>query len=347
MKILFTQLESWEKEYFEARLGDYELQFFPARRSLGVSGDDRLLKENLPEDKSADILCVFVGSEIDKDVIDAFPNLKFIATRSTGFDHIDVKYANSKNIPVSSVPNYGMNTVAEFAMTLILALSRKLYPAIRRLKEGSEDFNYEGLKGFDLKDKTLGVIGTGNIGRHVIKMAKGFDMNVIAYDAFPNKDFETQLGFKYVNKLEDLLSQSDIITIHVPLLPSTTHLINKDNIKYIKQGAILVNTARGEIVETEALVLALMNGPLAGAGMDVIEGEGDIKDETTFLYKGHPKEQEIKSFLANHVLMKMDNVLITPHTAFNTQEALERILDTTIENINGYVAGKPINLVKM
>ena len=130
----------------------------------------------------------------------------------------------------------------------------------------------------------------------------------------------------------------------VPFLPSTFRLINKDNIKFIKPGAILVNTARGEIIETEALVLALMNGPLAGVGMDVLEGEGDIKDETAFLYYGHPKEQELKSFLANHVLMKMDNVLITPHTAFNTKEAIIRILDTTIENIEGFTGGKLINL---
>ena len=333
-KILFTELKDWEKKYFQKKLTGFELEFF----------DERLLGDNLPADKSMDVICTFVGSEINKEVLDSFPNLKFITSRSTGFDHIDIKYAAEKKIPVSYVPNYGMNTVAEFAFGLILMLSRKLYPAIRRLKEGSEEFNYEGLTGFDLKDKILGVIGTGNIGRNVIKMAKGFDMRIIAYDAFPNKDFEGQLGFKYVEKLEDLLSQSDVITVHVPFLPSTFRLINKDNIKFIKPGAILVNTARGEIIETEALVLALMNGPLAGAGMDVLEGEGDIKDETAFLYYGHPKAEEIKSFLANHVLMKMDNVLITPHTAFNTKEAIIRILDTTIENIKGFTGGKLINL---
>jgi len=179
----------------------------------------------------------------------------------------------------------------------------------------------------------------------MIKIAKGFDMNVLAFDPFPNLDFAKANNFNYVS-LEDLLKNSDIISIHCPLNKETHHLINKNNIKFIKKGAYLINTARGGIVETDALILALEKGILAGAGLDVLEEEGETKDELNLLTVAHPREQELRIILQNHILMKMPNVLITPHNAFNSQEALERILQTTIQNIKGYIAGQPINLVK-
>jgi len=333
-KIAFFEVEDWETEYFKKKFTDFELQFYK----------EPLNKDDIPKDASAEGISVFVSSKVGEEVIKKFPNLKIITTRSTGFDHIDAAAAKKHNVAVSYVPYYGMNTVAEFTMGLILTLSRKLYKAIYRVKE-QDIFNYQGLKGFDLKGKTLGVIGTGNIGRYVIKMAKGFEMNVIAYDAYPNKALESELGFKYVDKLETLLGHSDIITLHVPLLPTTQHLINKDTIDFIKKGAYLVNTSRGEVIETEALALALKKGILAGVALDVLEVEGEIQNEAAFLKYGHPNEHDLKAFLASHILMDMDNVVVTPHTAFNTQEALERILDTTIDNIRGYFAGKPVNQI--
>lgn len=340
MKIAFFEIEKWEEEYIrnmnhESGILNHELFF----------SEQKLNKDNLPANRDAEIISVFVGSKIDKDVIAAFPNLKIITTRSTGFDHIDLAAAKEKNIPTAYVPGYGDNTVAEFAFGLLLNLSRKMYQAIDRIKE-TENFNYEGLRGFDLQGKIIGIVGTGRIGQYAIKIAKGFGMNVIAYDAFPKPELAEQLGFKYVS-FDELLAQSDVIDLHVPYIaPSTSsgqafthHMINLNNISKIKKGSILINTARGAIVETDALVKALKDGILGGAGMDVLEEEGIIQDEAAFLLYGHPEESNLKTTLENHVLMEMPNVLITPHTAFNTIEAIQRILDTDMTNIKEFIQG--------
>jgi D-lactate dehydrogenase len=328
MKIAFFEIEQKEVEYIKEQLPGADIFF----------SDQKLSKENLPQEKDFDAVSVFVGSKIDADVIAAFPNVKLITTRSTGFDHIDLKFAAGKGIKTGYVPGYGDNTVAEFAFGLILNLSRKMYLAIDRIKE-TENFNYEGLKGFDLKEKTIGVVGTGRIGQYAIKIAKGFGMNVIAYDAFPKEELAKELDFKYVS-FDDLLTQADVIDIHVPYLPTTHHMINMENIGKIKKGAILINTARGAIVETDALVKALNEGILGGAGMDVLEEEGVVQDEKAFLLYGHPEEHNLKTVLENHVLMEMPNVLITPHTAFNTAEAIQRILDTDLINIKEFIQNR-------
>ena len=334
MKIAFFNLENWEKEIAENYLKDQEISFF----------DYALNKDNLPEEKDFDIVSVFVDSEVDSKVLEALPQLKFIVTRSTGFDHIDLKACASKNILVSNVPAYGDNTVAEFTFGLMICLIRKIFLAYDRIKEiGS--FSLEGLRGVDLKGKTLGVIGTGRIGSRVVKIAKGFEMNVIAYDPFPNKKLSEEFNFPYLS-FEEVLKSADILTLHVPYNEKTHHLINKDNISLIKKGAYLINTSRGGIVETEALIKALKEGILAGAGLDVLEEEGVVKDEMGFLFRGHPEEHNLKTVLANHILIDMDNVIITPHNAFNTQEALQRILETSLENIKTFIQGSPVNLVK-
>ncbi len=329
MKIAFFEIEKWEAEYVEKNLKsiDGKMQF--------VFFEGKLNKENLPQDRDFDAISIFVGSKADKDVIDAFPNLKLITTRSTGFDHVDLARAKEKGILTGYVPGYGDNTVAEFAFGLLLALSRKIYLGVDRIKETST-FSFEGLRGFDLKDKVIGIVGTGRIGQYSIKIAKGFGMNVIAFDAIPNEKMAQELGFKYV-LFDELLAQSDVITIHVPYLPSTHHLINKGNISKIKKGAILINTARGAIVETDAMIQAIGEGILGGAGLDVLEEEGVIQDEKSLLLYGHPEEHNLKTVLENHVLMDMPNVLITPHMAFDTTEALQRILDTDIGNIKEYI----------
>jgi D-lactate dehydrogenase len=234
--------------------------------------------------------------------------------------------------------------VAEFAFALLLTLSRKMYPSLKRVKEQGK-FNFDGLRGFDLKGKTLGVVGTGHIGTYVVKIAVGFGMNVIAYDPFPNEKLATEFHFTYVS-LEDLLAQSDVITLHVPYMPATHHLINSENVKKIKRGAVLINTARGPLVETQALVWGLRNGIIAGAGLDVLEEEGFVKDELEMLEHGHPAAEQLMTALADHELMTMDNVVITPHNTFQTSEAIQRILNTTVENIKAFVQGSPTNVVK-
>jgi D-lactate dehydrogenase len=220
-------------------------------------------------------------------------------------------------------------------------LSRNICEACTRRFE--HDPLIEGLKGFDLKGKTIGVIGTGQIGLRVIRIAKGFGMNVLAYDIRQNRLLSEVLGFEYVS-LEDLLAISDVVTLHVPYIKATHHLMNKDTFKLVKKGAILINTARGSIVDTEALIEALDKKILSGAGLDVIEGEELIKEEKQLLYD--PKNIEVLANLVkDHILLSKDNVVFTPHIAFYSKEAMERILETTVENFTAFVSGNPQNVV--
>ena len=334
MKTIFFEIEDWEADYMRQSLSGHELIFTK----------EKLDKDHLPPAKDVEAISVFTKSKIDVATIAALPNLKLIATRTTGYDHIDIAEAVKRGITVSSVPSYGENTVAEFAMGLLLCISRRIFKSYDRIRE-TGSFSLEGLQGFDLKGKTVGVVGTGRIGRHLIKMAKGFDMNIIAYDAFPNEALSAELGFRYVS-FEELLSISDVMSFHVPDLPSTRHMINMENINLIKRGAILINTARGTVVETSALVKALNDGILGGAGIDVLEEETPIRDEKEFLLTGRTDEHNLKTILENHLLIDMENVIITPHNAFNTKEALARILQTTSENIVNFTAGAATNVVK-
>jgi len=314
--------------------GKEYLQGSEKLKAAGVEvafAENALDKDHVPTGPAADfdIAGVFMDSPVDAATITGLPNLKFIATLSTGFDHIDLAATAARGIPVSSVPAYGENTVAEFAFALLLALSRKIREASARVQQEGK-FTTDNLCGFDLAGKTLGVVGTGRIGKHAIRMGKGFGMNIVAYDVYHDDAFAAQMGFPYVS-LEELLAQSDAITIHAPYLPSTHHLINAQNIGLAKKGAYIINTARGAIVETAALVAALKSGQLGGAGLDVLEEEAAMK---------------AGDMNATSDLLAMPNVIVTPHNAFNTREAFVRILDTTIDNIVAFVNGAPINLVK-
>jgi D-lactate dehydrogenase len=270
------------------------------------------------------------------------PRLKFIATRSTGYDHIDLAACRARHVTVSNVPSYGENTVAEHTFGLILALSRNIHRAYVRTARG--DFSLDGLMGFDLKGKTIGIIGAGHIGLHVIRMAKGFGMEALAYDVKQDRFLAEVLDFKYAS-LEQLLAQSDVISLHAPYTPRTHHLINRDTLKLMKRGAILINTSRGGLVDTAALVWALEEDILAGAGLDVLEGEELIKEEKQLLANQESAEK-LRLLLSNHILRNRENVVITPHSAFNSREALNRILDTTIANILSFAAAKSINVVQ-
>lgn len=334
MKIVYFSGEDWEQGYVKEKLKEDDITFF----------DGSMQDYSTHEDKDAEILCAFVKSNISNEEMDRFPNTKFIATRSTGFDHIDLKETEKRGIIVSNVPAYGANTVAEQAFALLLNLSRRVYESYSRVLEEGK-FSPEGLRGFDLKGKTIGIIGTGNIGAHAIKIAYGFGMNIVAFDIKKNQDFEKDFGVKYLG-LDELLAQSDIISMHAPYNEHTHHMINMDNVEKIKKGAYLINTARGGLVETKALVLALEKGILAGAGLDVLEEEGYMSDETELLFENHPNPESLRILLSNQYLIDHPQVLITPHNAFNTKEAVERIIDTTIENIQAFKKGEPINIVK-
>ncbi len=332
MKIHYFAGEAWEEEYVREKIQNEELIF----HSGAFSAYPDLI------DPDATALCTFIESPIGEAELNRFPSLRLIATRSTGFDHIDLEATKARGIVVVNVPSYGENTVAEFTFALILSLSRRVPEASEKVRTGS--FSPNDLRGFDLAGKTIGVVGCGHIGMHVIKMANGFGMKVLGYEVHPTPGVAEQNNFTYAS-LPDLLASSDIITLHVPYNAHTHHLINRDNIHTIKKGAYLINTARGAIVETEALVDALKNDILAGAGLDVLEEEGDLVDETALLSAPHPNEGALRITLENHYLIGHPRVIVTPHVAFNTIEAMKRILDTTIDNIQRFSAGSPANIV--
>ena len=333
IKIALFELENWEKEFLKSRLKGHDVLFFS--KKLAVSDTNKI--------KDAEALVIFINSKIDKNILDRLPKLRFITTMSTGFDHIDIQECKKRNILISNVPSYGENTVAEHAFALLLNISRKIHDSIEKTRRGS--FDLKELRGFDLKGKTLGVLGTGKIGKHSVMIAKGFQMNIVAYDPFPDKEFAKQHGFEYLKSVENVLSVSDVITLHAPYMPSTHHMINMSNIRKIKKGAVLINTARGGLIETKAILYGLKNGFISAFGTDVLEEEGFVREDKEMLYKSFKKQADLKTVLEDHILLEQDNVFITPHNAFNTKEALLRILQTTVDNLNYFLKKKSINLV--
>lgn len=334
MKIAFFDIDEEEKkDYFLKALPGHELHFF----------EGPLTSDSLPPQTDFDIISVFICCQVNQPIINAFPKLKHISARSTGFDNIDIAYAKSHHITVSNIPAYGSHTVAEFTFGLILSLSRRIPHAVNRLKVGF-DFSFEGLRGFDLNNKTLGVVGTGKIGSNVIRIAKGFNMKVLACDAYPDNQLAKELDFTYIS-LEELLKNSDIVTLHVPYLRQTHHLINQQNINLMKKGALLINTSRGAVVETEALFQAITKEHIGGAGLDVLEEEAELKEEAELLSHHRLPDQKFKKVLEEHLLIGLPQVLVTPHMAFYTVEAETAILETTVQNIKAAIEGKAENIV--
>ncbi len=330
--IVFFEYRKGEKTYIQKKLKGYKLLFTEEKLSL----------DNVDNYKDVGYISVFINSQLDDAVLKKMPKLKVIVTRSTGYDHIDLQYCKKHGIQVSNVPSYGENTVAEHAMCLLIALTRRLPESIERVRSGK--FIPEGLTGTDLKGKVVGVLGTGHIGINFIKMALGFNMKVIAYDAFPKRELADHMGFEYVD-LNYLLSKSDFISLHLPYLKETHHIINRKAINLMKEGVIIVNTARGGLIETDALFDGLKSGKVGGAGLDVLEEEGFLKEEMELLYKDVYKGVDFKIALENHMMSYLPNVIITPHNAFNSKEALQRILDVTASNFISCKTGVCANQV--
>lgn len=299
------------------------------------------LNKRVPEAVELDVASVGIRSRVTKPVFDRLPNMQLVATRSTGYEHIDVAEASQRGISVANIPTYGEYTVAEHTFALILALSRNVHKAHVRTMQS--DFSLEGLRGFDLKGKTLGVVGAGHIGLHVIKIAIGFGMRVLAFDISPNPFMAEVVGFEYAD-LDTIMRESDIITLHAPYSPKTHHLIDRTALEKVKQGALLINTSRGSLVDTEALVWVLDEGILGGAGLDVLEGEEFVEEEAEILSTAYSAEM-LAALVRNHILARRDNVVITPHIGFYSREATDRIIDTTIENIIGFIDGRLQNVV--
>jgi D-lactate dehydrogenase len=332
MKIAFFEVKDWEKDYLRGKLKKHTSKFF----------SEPLSNKNVSKVRNFEIIAGFIGSKVDKKIIDSLPKLKLITTMSTGFDHIDIKYANKKKIVVTSVPFYGENTVAEHTFGLILSLSRNIHKAYVRTT--NKNYSIDGLIGFDLKGKTLGLIGGGHIGMHVAKMAKAFEMKVLVYDLKKDNFLAETIGFKYCS-FEKLIKSSDVISLHVPYNEKTHHLIGNNEFNKMKKGVLLINTARGGVIDTKALIKALDSKKVGGVGLDVLEDENFIKEEKEVLHNlNHSKH--MNTIMLNKKLLHQDNVVFTPHIAFYSQEALHRILDTTVDNIKGFCNKKVVNQVK-
>lgn len=334
MKIAAFEIEKWEEEFLKNNLGEgIDLVVF----------SHPLKDADLGSLKEIEGLVIFIYSPVTKETLEALPNLKFITTMSTGFDHIDVLACKEKGITVCNVAGYGEITVAEHTFALLLAISRRIIESYERVKQGY--FSPENLTGFDLYGKTIGIVGVGSIGQHVIKIAKGFGMNVIGYKRTPDPEMEQKYGFKIVD-LETVYRDSDVLSFHVPYTKETHHMINEESISKMKQGVILLNTSRGLLMDTTALLKSLENKKIGGLGLDVCENEPMLREEKQILSKEFNKE-DLLCLLEEKMLLNYKNVVITPHNAFNSKEALEKILRTTVENVKNFLNNTPQNLVQL
>jgi D-lactate dehydrogenase len=327
MKTVFFEVEPWEQKYIQEKLG-HEVVCF----------DETLNENNIGVAKHAEILGVFIYSKMNRSLLSQLPKLRLIATCSTGYDHIDLVECKKRGIVVVCVPTYAENTVAEHTFALLLALTRKIVLAHDQIRRG--DFTLSALRCIDLKGKTLGIVGMGHIGEHVAKIAQGFGMHILVHSPHPTTVYQ------YVS-FEELLQKSDIVTFHCPLTTATKHVLNSKNLHQCKPGMFIINTSRGAVIETDALVEGLASGIIGGVGLDVLEEEDCFIHQEHQVHSSRFDSQCAKILQENHFLAQHPNVIITPHMAFNSEEALRRIFDTTISNIEAFQAGKIQNQVNI
>jgi D-lactate dehydrogenase len=294
--------------------------------------DFRLTEESAPSAAGAQAVCVFVSDRVDRPCLEALSKLgiKLIALRCTGFNNVDLESARQLGIAVTRVAVYSPYAVAEHAVTLLMALNRKIHRAYNRVRE--MNFSLNGLVGFDLHGKTAGITGTGKIGKITAQILRGFGMRVLAYDPYPSEDWAAEHGVTYVDQ-RTLARESDVVSLHIPLTPETRHIICRETIRQMKSGAILVNVSRGGLIDTTALIEALKSGNLGGVALDVYEEEEgiffhDLSDQLV-------QDDELAR------LLTFPNVLITSHQAFLTREALADISRTTIANLRALDSGEP------
>ena len=291
-----------------------------------------LNKNNLPLTQNIDAVCIFVNDTADADIINALAHngVKLLALRNAGFNNVDLKAARGK-LPVVRVPAYSPYAVAEYAVALMLTLNRKIHRAYWRTRDGN--FSLHGLMGFDMHGKTAGIIGTGKIARILIRILKGFGMNILAYDLYPDYKFAEETGITYTS-LDDLYRNSDIISLHCPLTEKTRYMINTDSISKMKDGVMIINTGRGQLIHTNALIDGLKDKKIGSAGLDVYEEEGD------YFYEDKSDKIIDDDVLAR--LLSFNNVVVTSHQAFFTKEAVQNIAETTLRNIQDFIEGKTL-----
>lgn len=331
-KIVFFDVHGEDKHYFKRTFKNV----FSSRVECT---DEPLTEVTAKKYTDATAISVFVTSDVNKKVFDKLPDLEFIATRSTGHDHIDVEAARTHHVLISNVPAYGEATVAEYTIMLLLALSRRLPESTQQVQD--RIINYPEITGSDVCGKTIGLIGCGRIGSRVAQTAAALGMDVLGYDPYPDDDG----NIKFV-EMDELLKESDIVSLHAPSTKDSKHIINSDSLARMKKGVILLNTARGDLVDTHALVECLFSGHVAAAGLDVLEGEQLLRfDEEVSLLHPDADTQDLLLSAEHNALLRMSNVIITPHNAFNSKEALARIRHTTSENIKKYLMQEPQNIV--
>ncbi len=335
MKMLMFDFRDSEKEFFERNeFPDFEITYIKEP----LNEMSQLTQDQYDE---TDVISVFISSNVSENIIKKFKNLRVIATRSTGYNHIDVKYCSQNNIAVFNVEEYGQNSVAQFTMALILALVRNLFPAYLDIQKNF--INHADYEGRNLNRLTIGIIGCGAIGSAVAKIANYFDMRVLVYSYTKRVDVS---GFAEYVGLNELLEQSDIVTLHVPYSKENYHLLGEEEFSRMKDGSFFVNTARGELIDITALYTNLLNGKIKGVALDVLECEylalspenivNDIKKHNNSC---------ITSALITQKLLGMSNVIITPHIAYNTQESVDTLLETTFNNIRDFHKGYRNNQV--
>ena len=282
--------------------------------------------------QDTDAVCIFVNDTADVAVIDAMVNngVKLLALRCAGFNNVDLKAAKGK-LPVVRVPAYSPYAVAEYSLALMLSLNRKIHRAYWRTRDGN--FSLNGLMGFDMHGKTIGIIGTGKIAKILIRLLKGFGMRILAYDLYPDMKFAGEEGISYVS-LDELYRESDIISLHCPLTDQTKYMIDKDSIDKMKKGVMIINTGRGQLINTNDLIEGLKEKKIAAAGLDVYEEEGE------YFYEDKSDKIIDDDVLAR--LLSFNNVIVTSHQAFFTKEALHNIAETTLQNIEDFRCHRPL-----
>ena len=274
--------------------------------------------------KDAEVISTFINTKMTKEVLEQLPNLKLIATRSVGYNHIDLEACKKQGVTVCNVPDYGSHVIAEHVFALLLSTLRHIPEADARVESG--EFDYHGLRGIALRGKTIGIIGTGRIGRRAAQIAHGFGMRILAVDICRVKELEDLLGVQYV-ALDQMLTESDFVTLHVPALPETEHMINAETLGKMKDGVVIINTARGELIDSGALLDALKSGKVQYALLDVLEHE--------------------KNFAENKELIEHPQVVVTPHIAFYADESMRNMYDDVFESIDQWVTGgEPSHTVK-
>ncbi len=329
VKILFYDTKEYDKKLFERYNKDYgfEIKYL----------ESKLNNETAPLANGYDAVCIFVNDRAEKETLDILKEcgVKLIVLRCAGYNNVDIKNL-PEGMSVVRVPRYSPYAVAEHAVALLLSVDRKIYKSYQRTKK--YNFTLNGLLGFDIHGKTLGVIGTGKIGKVFINIMKGFGTEVLAYDVYPDEKAAQEMGFKYTT-LDELYEKSDIISLHCPLTDENTNMINKDSIKKMKKGVVIINTSRGKLINSDDLIDALGKGKIGGLGLDVFDEEEDffLNDMSNSYYRN----TELS------VLLTMPNVVITSHQAFFTKEALDKIGKVSMDNIKEFFeTGNCENFVK-